>query len=477
MTEAIDPFSEYVPPDKMAAFAAFEAAKEKKEILDTGIVLARRFGFPVVVAAVAGSPAAAARSEKRRRHREDRRRAHAEHGALGARVQALGQGGQSRSSRGRARRQAAPSHARHRATQLDSRRAVDPAHRRRNGHQDSLVRPGHGGGRQEDPQAARPDASAHPRRAQQRDRVVRRGGARRRPLRDGRARSASSRAAGSRRRCFGPSPGERVHESRLVVLVDSGTAGAAELFASALREATVRTPARSSPATNGKKDDRRTTDFDPGPRDGEGRREAAAVRLVGEPTVGMGFTAQVVKLASGGSLRLSVGKIHTLAGKALCPKGLQPDDRVYHGAPDEATGSVIRSSSGGSRSSAESARRQSGRVTAGRPQEENPAGAPERPPRLSRPSRSARRRRGRCAAAAAEVARPRPAARAAKSRRPARRRRARRRGPPGPLPSDFESVGARRAGRRRRGRPRRCRLRRARSRDARAAGTRRSRSR
>jgi C-terminal processing protease CtpA/Prc len=62
------------------------------------------------------------------------------------------------------------------------------------------------------------------------------------------------------------------------------------------------------------------------------------VRLVGETTVGMAFTAQVVKLSSGGSLRLSVGKIHTLAGKALCPKGLQPDDRVFHGPPDEATG-------------------------------------------------------------------------------------------------------------------------------------------
>src|SRR5450830_198353 len=60
MTEAMDPFSEYVPPDKMAAFAAYEAAKEKKEVLESGIVLARRFGFPVVVAAIAGSPAASA---------------------------------------------------------------------------------------------------------------------------------------------------------------------------------------------------------------------------------------------------------------------------------------------------------------------------------------------------------------------------------------------------------------------------------
>ena len=66
--------------------------------------------------------------------------------------------------------------------------------------------------------------------------------------------------------------------------------------------------------------------------------EKLPVRLVGETTVGMGFTAQVVKLSSGGSLKLSVGKVHTLAGKTLCPKGLQPDDRVFHGPPDEATG-------------------------------------------------------------------------------------------------------------------------------------------
>jgi C-terminal processing protease CtpA/Prc len=52
----------------------------------------------------------------------------------------------------------------------------------------------------------------------------------------------------------------------------------------------------------------------------------------------MGFTAQVVRLSSGGSLRLSVGKIRTATGKALCPKGLQPDDRVFHGPPDEAVG-------------------------------------------------------------------------------------------------------------------------------------------
>jgi C-terminal processing protease CtpA/Prc len=137
---------------------------------------------------------------------------------------------------------------------------------------------------------------------------------------------------------FRAEPGERVHESRLVVLVDSGTAGPAELFASALREATVRTA--SSPKLvrdDKKKDDEDAADVDPGLETPKGV-EKLPVRLVGETTVGMGFTAQVVKLSSGGSLKLSVGKVHTLAGKALCPRGLQPDDRVFHGPPDEATG-------------------------------------------------------------------------------------------------------------------------------------------
>jgi len=52
----------------------------------------------------------------------------------------------------------------------------------------------------------------------------------------------------------------------------------------------------------------------------------------------MGFPAQVVKLASGGSLSLSVGKIRTVAGKELCHQGLQADHRVFHGPSDDTTG-------------------------------------------------------------------------------------------------------------------------------------------
>jgi C-terminal processing protease CtpA/Prc len=129
-----------------------------------------------------------------------------------------------------------------------------------------------------------------------------------------------------------------VHESRLVLLVDSGTAGAAELFASALRDAGTKLAAADRKKAAAEDADLQEA-FDPG---AEATKDAdklkLAVRLVGEPTVGMGFTAQVVKLASGGSLKLSVGKIRTAAGKTLCPKGLQPDDRVFHSAADEGTG-------------------------------------------------------------------------------------------------------------------------------------------
>jgi carboxyl-terminal processing protease len=56
VTDAIDPFSYYVPPDKMAKYRAFKASNA----LDAGLVLGRRLGAPYVVAAVPGSPAEAA---------------------------------------------------------------------------------------------------------------------------------------------------------------------------------------------------------------------------------------------------------------------------------------------------------------------------------------------------------------------------------------------------------------------------------
>jgi len=55
VTDAIDPFSYYVPGDRMARYRAFEASKP----LDSGLVLGRRSGYAYVVAPVPGSPAEA----------------------------------------------------------------------------------------------------------------------------------------------------------------------------------------------------------------------------------------------------------------------------------------------------------------------------------------------------------------------------------------------------------------------------------
>ena len=46
MTEALDPFSEYVPPDKMAAYTAWEASKEKKDVVDVGVSASRSWSPP-----------------------------------------------------------------------------------------------------------------------------------------------------------------------------------------------------------------------------------------------------------------------------------------------------------------------------------------------------------------------------------------------------------------------------------------------
>ena len=340
MTEALDPFSEYVPPEKMAAFAAWEASREKKDVLDTGIVLARRFGFPVVVAAIDGSPAAAAgvKSDDVIEKVDGQLTRNTALWELDAKLS--GKAG------GRVRlevvREGKP---RHRT--IDIVRASwspsMPSAERVEG--ETVVRipsftPGTAAAIRK---ILEPLDRTHPLILDVRSNAM--------GDFDEAARAAAlfvtpgplgeltgRRIAG---KTFQAAPGERVHESPLVVLVDSGTAGAAELFASALREATVRAPA---PGPKAVRDAQAPTKDDDDSLDAEGGTETAkgaerlAVRLVGETTVGMGFTSDVVRLSSGGSLKLAVGKIHTLAGRTLCPKGLQPDDRVFHGPPDEATG-------------------------------------------------------------------------------------------------------------------------------------------
>jgi carboxyl-terminal processing protease len=337
MTEALDPFSEYIPPEKTAAFTAFETARSKKDVLDTGIVLARRFGFPVVVAATDGSPAAAAgvKSDDVIEKVDGQLTRNMALWELDAKL--AGKAG------GRVRlevvREGKP---RHRT--IDIVRASwspsAPSGQRIEG--ETVIRiaafvPGTAAGVKK---ILEPLDKTHPLVLDVRNNAL------------GSFEEAARTAAlfvapgplGELKgrkiegRTFQAEPGERVHESRLVVLVDSGTAGPAELFAAALRDATVRAPEKEAKASGkaGKEDDE-ASDLDPTLETVKGA-DKLPVRLVGETTVGMGFTAQVVKLGSGGTLKLSVGKVHTLAGKTLCPRGLQPDDRVFHGPADEATG-------------------------------------------------------------------------------------------------------------------------------------------
>lgn len=56
VTEAIDEYSYYVPPAKMAAYRDYTTP----ETTGTGLVVSRRFGYGYVIAPLAGSPAAAA---------------------------------------------------------------------------------------------------------------------------------------------------------------------------------------------------------------------------------------------------------------------------------------------------------------------------------------------------------------------------------------------------------------------------------
>ncbi len=341
MTEAMDPFSEYVPPDKMAGFSAFEAARGKKEALETGIVLARRFGFPVVVAAIAGSPAAAAgiRSDDVIEKVDGQLTRGMALWELESRLS--GKAG------GRVRlavvREGKP---RHRTFDIvrASWTPAAPSAERVDGETVIHIPAFTPGTTSALKDILKPLDRTRPLVLDLRSSAM--------GSFDEAARAAAlfvpagplGELSGRRieTKTFRSEPGERVHESRLVVLVDSGTAGAAELFAAAVRDAGSRDGAAKLVAVDRKanaEDADLQEAFDPG---AEATKDAdkvkLAVRLVGEPTVGMGFTAQVVRLSSGGSLKLSVGKIRTVAGKTLCPKGLQPDDRVFHSPADEAAG-------------------------------------------------------------------------------------------------------------------------------------------
>jgi carboxyl-terminal processing protease len=334
MTEAMDPFSEYVPPEKLAAFNAAAAAREKHEVVESGLILAKRFGYPMVVSAIPGSPAALAgikSDDVIEKIGNEPARALA---IWEAEAKLAGKPG------GRISVQVVREGKPHRRTLEIVRSSWTPAtpsSARVEGQSVITV-----------PDFAPGTAAALKTMLAQLDRT--------KPLLidvRGNAYGTYDEAAHSAALFISPGvlgelkgrraetktyraePGERVHESRLVVLVDSGTAGAAELFAASLREGAGReSGVAAAPVPTPKPGSGLDEDEAPNPP----ADKPGPVRLVGEPTFGMGFSAQVVKLTSGGALKLSVGKIRTARGRTLSPKGLEPDDRVFTLAVDDASG-------------------------------------------------------------------------------------------------------------------------------------------
>jgi carboxyl-terminal processing protease len=97
--------------------------------------------------------------------------------------------------------------------------------------------------------------------------------------------------------------GERLWNGRTAILTDDATAGPAEVFAAALHD----------------------------------RAEATTV---GEPTVGMAILQRLVPTESGGNLFMTVARYVSPNGTMLGGKGLVPDERVvvYPGEPDGGEG-------------------------------------------------------------------------------------------------------------------------------------------
>jgi len=338
MTEAMDPFSEYIPPDRMAAFTAFQASKQK-ELPELGLVLAKRFGYPVVVAPVAGSPAAAA-GLKSDDLIEKIDGLHA-HGLALWEVEAKLAGKPGRRVSLLVVRDGKP---RRRTLEIvaGSWTPRAPSASRVEGETVVAIPSFAPGTAREVAAILAPFDRTKPLVLDLRENAW--------GSYDEAARTAAlfvpagplGELSGRKveTKLFRSEPGERVHDSRLVLLVDSGTAGPAEFFAAAVKEAIDRPPAK----TASKEKKAADPGFGPAPDDEADAPDengksltwnGKMVRLVGEPSMGMAFTQQVVKMQSGGALQVSVGKIRTLSGRALSPKGLSPDDRVYHVPPDE----------------------------------------------------------------------------------------------------------------------------------------------
>src|SRR6266508_3959163 len=288
MSDALDPFSYYVTASERAAYRAQEASGA----VGPGIVLARRGGFPYVVAPLPGSPAQKAGVHpgdlidivdgKPVRNSSLWKVRAALEGPEGSHVEIiLFRGGDERRitlSIPRARFEAPALSTRWerdvvvvtvpsfttRATADELRKAVEEANRR--GVQAIVLdlRGAIGG----EIAAAAPAASLFT------------------------GKGLVSKVV-SRKVTLAPleSSGERLWKGRTVVLTDDSTGGAAEVFAVALRD----------------------------------RAEATTV---GETTVGMAIVQRQVPTQSGGTLFMTVGRYVSPSGAALGGKGLVPDERV-----------------------------------------------------------------------------------------------------------------------------------------------------
>jgi carboxyl-terminal processing protease len=287
MSDALDPFSYYVTASERAAYRAQEASGS----VGPGIVLARRGGFPYVVAPLPGSPAQKAGVHpgdlldtvdgKPVRNASLWRVKGALDGPEGSHVNViLFRGGDEKRislSIPRARFSAPALATRwdkdvavvtvpafNHATADGLRRAIEDANRRGTQRMVVDVRGAIGG----EISDAVPAASLF-------------------------AGKGTVAKVVARKVALPPleSTGERLWKGRTVVLTDDSTGGAAEVFAAALHD-------------------------------------RADATTVGETTVGMAIVQRQVPTQSGGSLYMTVGRYLSPSGTPLGGKGLAPDDRV-----------------------------------------------------------------------------------------------------------------------------------------------------
>jgi carboxyl-terminal processing protease len=281
VTDAIDPFSFYIPPEKMVVYRAFAASHAPS----TGLVLGRRSGYTFVVAPVPGSPAEAAgvrpgdiiisvdgSTTRNAALWEVESRLAGPTGST-AKVKVL-RGGDERD------------------TEISiARRAYDPpaaSDRRQEGVEIVRIPYFEKGSSTRIRKAVEAQSASG-------DLIV--------DVRDsagGEVDEAVAAASlfvpeGEVARLAAKKIPEKTYRSStppirkgtIFVLVDSGTAGPAEVFAGALRD-------------------------------------RANATLVGEPTAGMGIVQRLIPMTSGGALYMTVGRYVTPSGTELAGKGLKP---------------------------------------------------------------------------------------------------------------------------------------------------------